>query len=72
MIPSAKGYMNPYLAGILLGVVLFGSFLVFGHGLGASGGVAVLTGAATDLVAPGHVEDNGYGRTECSEEGESS
>jgi uncharacterized protein len=60
MIPSAKGYMNPYLAGIFLGVVLFGSFLLFGHGLGASGGVAVLTGAATDLVAPGHVEDNGY------------
>ena len=32
----AKDYVNPYLAGILLGIVLFGVF-VTGNGLGASG-----------------------------------
>ncbi len=53
-------YMNPYLAGVLLGFVLFVSFLVFGHGLGASGGVAVVIGKATELVSPEHINNNGY------------
>ena len=30
-------YMNPYLAGIGLGLVLLASFVVMGRGLGASG-----------------------------------
>ena len=30
---------NPYLGGVGLGIVLFSSFLVTGHGLGASGGL---------------------------------
>ena len=37
-----KPYTNPYLAGILLGVVLLASFVVLGAGLGASGGIRVL------------------------------
>lgn len=53
-------YMNPYLAGVLLGVVLTGSFLVFGHGLGASGGVASLTGVAESALLPGHAEKSAY------------
>ncbi len=53
-------YMNPYIAGIMLGIVLFISFLVFGHGLGASGGVAKVTGALTDIVSPSHIESNSY------------
>jgi uncharacterized protein len=53
-------YMNPYLAGILLGVVLFGSFLIFGHGLGASGGVASVAGTALNLIAPSHADHNSY------------
>jgi uncharacterized membrane protein YedE/YeeE len=55
-----SGYMNPYLAGVFLGVVLFASFVLFGHGLGASGGVAVLAGTVTDALAPGHTESNAY------------
>jgi uncharacterized membrane protein YedE/YeeE len=55
-----RGYMNPYLAGVFLGVVLFASFVLFGHGLGASGAVAVLTGTVTDTLAPGHAETNAY------------
>ena len=53
-------YMNPYLAGVLLGVVLFGSYVVFGHGLGASGGVAVLSAKAIDTMAPEHTAASGY------------
>ena len=30
-------FWNPYVAGILLGLVLLSSFLVMGKGLGASG-----------------------------------
>jgi len=53
-------YLNPYVAGIFLGVVLFISYVVFGHGLGASGGIAKITGAVTDTVVPAHTEKNAY------------
>ena len=32
-----KGYAHPYLAGAVLGVVLFLAFLLTGNGLGSSG-----------------------------------
>jgi hypothetical protein len=35
----AKPYLNPYLAGTLLGIVLFLAFFITGSGLGASGGL---------------------------------
>ncbi|MFH1844586.1 MAG: YeeE/YedE thiosulfate transporter family protein [bacterium] len=53
-------YMNPYLAGVLLGLVLFASFVVTGHGLGASGGLSRIAAAVTDVVAPDHVDRNFY------------
>ena len=34
-----KAYMNPYLAGVLLGLVLLSSFVIAGRGIGASGAV---------------------------------
>ncbi|HUU29033.1 MAG TPA: YeeE/YedE thiosulfate transporter family protein [archaeon] len=54
--PIQKPYMNPYLAGALLGLVLFASFMLTGHGLGASGGLARITAGVVDLVAPRHVD----------------
>lgn len=60
MARQARGYMNPYAAGVFLGVVLFLSFLMFGHGLGASGGVAKIVGTLGDRVAPGHTEGSAY------------
>ena len=53
---KGKSYTNPYLAGVLLGLVLFGSFILTGHGLGASGGLARIAAAAVDVVAPAHVD----------------
>lgn len=50
-----KHYLNPYIAGILLGVVLYASFMLTGHGLGASGGIARLMGGALAEIAPDHV-----------------
>ncbi len=49
-------YINPYLGGALLGLVLFSAFLLTGNGLGASGAVNRVQTAAVDLVAPGHVD----------------
>lgn len=55
-----RNYLNPYLAGVLLGLVLFGSFAVFGHGLGASGGVALLAGTAEAALLPEHSRQNAH------------
>jgi len=53
-----KGYVNPYAAGVALGFVLFGSYLLTGHGLGASGGLQRIAAAALDTVASDHVDRN--------------
>jgi uncharacterized membrane protein YedE/YeeE len=55
-----KDYINPYLAGALLGVVMFTSFLLSGNGLGASGGVNRIVVFFEDLLFPGHVDRTPY------------
>jgi len=55
-----KPYMNPYLAGVLLGIVLFAAFLVTGHGLGASGGLARVAAVANDTAAPRSIDEAPY------------
>lgn len=57
---AAKPYVNPYYAGILLGIVLFVSFLITGSGLGASGGINRLLVVVQDAIAPGHVDNVPY------------
>lgn len=56
----AKPYSNPYLAGILLGIVLFLAFLITGNGLGASGGINRLLAYVQDIIAPDHVSQVPY------------
>lgn len=51
---------DPYLAGVALGLVLLGTFLVFGRGLGASGALARLTALLADSVSPAWVAANGH------------
>jgi len=53
-------YWNPYTGGVLLGVLLFLSFFLTGHGLGASGGVNRITVAMQDLIVPEHVDKSPY------------
>ena len=55
-----KPYMNPYVAGVILGLTLLASFLVLGTGLGASGGIARIGAYAEGLVAPTHVAQSEY------------
>lgn len=47
-------YMNPYLAGFLLGLVLLSAIFISGRGLGASGAVKSAAVALIENVAPGH------------------
>ncbi len=49
-------YMNPYLAGFLLGMVLLATIFITGRGLGASGAIKDVTIAVMDGVAPAHTE----------------
>jgi uncharacterized membrane protein YedE/YeeE len=53
-------YWNPYVGGALLGILLFLSFLITGHGLGASGGVNRIAVSVQDLVVPEHVDKTPY------------
>lgn len=53
---SAK-YMNPYLAGFLLGLVVLASFYLTGRGLGASGAVKSVVVTTVDVIAPSHAAD---------------
>jgi uncharacterized protein len=51
-------YMNPYLAGVGIGLVLLTAFVVAGRGLGASGAFASVVSFAVNLVSPAHTADN--------------
>lgn len=53
-------YMNPYLAGVLLGLVLLMAFYFSGRGLGASGAVKSVVVQAVDIVAPEHTANSGF------------
>lgn len=57
---QAKPYINPYLGGILLGVVLFAAYFITGSGLGASGGLNNLVLLAEDAIVPRHVDTTPY------------
>ena len=49
-------YMNPYLAGMGLGLVLLTAFVVMGRGLGATGAFNALTAFLMNGVAPAHAQ----------------
>lgn len=53
-------YLNPYLAGICLGLVLLASFFILGAGLGASGGIARLAASLEGALAPSHTRASAY------------
>ena len=56
-LPAAP-FMNPYLAGAGLGLVLLASFVVMGRGLGASGAFSSFLAWIVQLVAPQHAAAN--------------
>jgi len=56
----AQPYMNPYLAGIGLGLVLLAAFVLVGRGLGASGAFNSAIAWLVSLVAPGYARSNEF------------
>jgi hypothetical protein len=53
-------YMNPYLAGILLGLVLLAAMFFSGRGLGASGGIKYTVVALVGAVDRQHAANSPY------------
>lgn len=56
----AAPYMNPYLAGVGLGLVLLAAFVIMGRGLGASGAFSSLVAWLAGLAAPEHAQANTF------------
>ena len=53
-------YLNPYLAGVLLGIVLLAAFWVSGRGLGASGAIKSVVVTGVNAIAPSHAENTKF------------
>jgi hypothetical protein len=53
-------YMNPYLAGIGLGLVLLAAFVLVGRGLGASGAFNSTIAWLVSLASPGYARSNDF------------
>jgi hypothetical protein len=53
-------YMNPYMAGVLLGLVLLAAMFLSGRGLGASGGIKYTVVALVGAVDKQHAMDSPY------------
>lgn len=57
---AAQPHMNPYLAGIGLGLVLLAAFVLVGRGLGASGAFNSTMAWLLSMVAPGYLRSNEF------------
>ena len=53
-------YWNNYVAGLVLGLVLFASFYTTGNGLGSSGALQRLVVFFQDMIVPRHVDTTPY------------
>ncbi len=57
---NSNKYLNPYLGGVFLGLVLLAAFYISGRGLGASGAVKSVVVAGIETVAPAHAESSEF------------
>jgi len=57
---ASAPFANPYLAGVLLGLVLLASFVILGAGLGASGGIARIGASVSMCVSATHTLGSEY------------
>lgn len=53
-------YINPYLGGFFLGLVLLASFFFTGRGLGASGAAKTTVVAAVNTISSQHAKESEY------------
>ncbi|MCL3782155.1 hypothetical protein EMN47_17340 [Prolixibacteraceae bacterium JC049] len=57
---KSKKYLNPYVGGVLLGLVLLAAYMISGRGLGASGALKSAIVASVETVAPSHAENAAF------------
>lgn len=55
---APQPYWNPYLVGVLLGLVLLATYAVTGRGLGATAGFAAVATWLASVAGPEHVTQN--------------
>lgn len=55
-----RKYINPYLGGVLLGLVLVAAFWISGRGLGASGAPKSALVAGVEAIAPQHAANSAF------------
>lgn len=53
-------YSNPYVIGVVLGLILLFTFYTMGRGVGSSSSFARIGAAGVKLVAPQHAQTNAY------------
>lgn len=56
----SRQYLNPYLGGVLLGLVLLAANFVSGRGLGASGAIKSAVVETVHTLAPDHAAQAGF------------
>jgi len=56
----ARPYINPYLGGVLLGLVLLASNFISGRGLGASGAVKSSVVTVIKTASPQHIQNTEF------------
>jgi hypothetical protein len=54
----ARPFMNPYVAGFMLGLVLLATYVVTGRGLGATAGFAAVATWLASIVSPDHIQSS--------------
>lgn len=64
-----KHYMNPYLAGVLLGILLVTTIYITGRGLGASGAIKSFTVAMVEGLAHTHTSNTKFYKEYSEERG---
>jgi hypothetical protein len=57
---APRPYSDPYLTGVVLGLVLLAAFVLVGRGLGATGAFASIVAAAVNAVSPSAAQGNAY------------
>jgi uncharacterized membrane protein YedE/YeeE len=56
----SKKYINPYLGGFFLGLLLLATFFVTGRGLGASGAIKSTVAATVNEINPERAQESEY------------
>jgi uncharacterized protein len=57
---SMPNYINPYLGGVLLGLLILATVYITGRGLGASGAIKSAVVTTSNTVAPSATQANDY------------